>query len=311
MNPFIWHFSRRTAEQIRRLTLALVVVVALVLVGWLIWPWHRITYNVTLRTEWLEFLHRDISPVSWPITGAEVFGANTGGTPFTGVFEPADSVRVVVERVAFGPLVMEVQSARADAASASVGVLRAEDDTEAITAGAYLSLVVTDLPRRAEAGTTLLLPLVGEVQRGGRLIGRTASGSTAILRSGTVQMLGQSIGWHRAFDAGETSLNPGDVFEVEGTRTETEPALGFVQVDERPGMLVAYRVLATQGWVRRPGGGRHRLSVSLFSRLARDPFFGFISLVSALIVVTGGVATIALFWVEWSGSRTTTRPESE
>jgi len=307
MNRFTFRWPRApSAKHVRWIALALLGTVAIACLVWLAWPKHRITYNVTLRTEWLEFLNHDASPASWEITDAEVFDTRSGQTrPFTGYYEPADSVRVTLERVSYGPLVIEVQSVRPESSNArsSVGTLVSEDGNR-LEAGDYLSILIPDIPARADSGSTILLPLVGDVARGGRPLGRRASGSPAILRSGTVRLLGRSlfsgrIFGHplfsaRTFEAGSTELGPGDVIEVHGTQW-TDPAVGFVAVNEAPGMLATYRAIGTEAWVQRAGGGRHAISISLFTRLVHDPFFGFISFFSAVVVLVSGVVTILLF----------------
>ena len=271
-------------------------------IAWLLRGPGEITFNVTVQTERVRYRtdrHAgDSSPpprLLWVLENVLVEeNPNEPGKPFTGYFEPAHPVDVIIERVATGPLYVEVSSL-ADSAS-SVGRLLDAEETPVDTLGAHVALFIRGLATRADSGATVVLPLTGQVEAGVEL-GRPIRGTTAILRSGQVRMLGRSILGDDVFEAGRAELDAGDHFTVEDPEDES---LGFVVADQRPGLTAAYRSVGTRGRVTRPGGGNYPLQVSFFQQLRNDhPFRIAASVLGGLV----GLATIFNFLIDWIAFR--------
>ncbi len=273
-----------------RLTRSAVVLLMLLplLVVALLYLWRvPTTFDVTASTEVVTFetgpsIHDAAS--WWPLQDVRIVQAGAESpTRFSGFFEPAAMTHVRVERLANGPVVITMEPATgAREEEASVGRFFTWGEEEVLEAGSDLEIWIPDMPARADSGETLVIPVAGQVTSRG--VGAMSSGSNALLRSGTVRLMGRSIFGDRAFVAGTSELGPGDQFLVEGIRGT---AVGLVVADERPALRMAYRVIGDRGIVERPAAGAYTLSVSLFDRALNEPLF------QALFVILGGLAVIA------------------
>ena len=262
------------------------------------------SFNVTAHTERLLFRTGPASDAVFDLSDVSVFDGSTDERQsFDGQFRVATGVEVRVERIALGPLRIALESTDGKAAGTYL-----RNDEPVGQAGPYVEFSVADPPGRAREGRTVLVPVTGVVEPG-RNVGGGGGGTTSILRSGKVAMLGRSIfsQWFapngQVFNAGSISLDAGDQFRVVGAET---PAYGFVVVDERPGMIAAYRVQGRQGVVSRPGPtvSGYSVSVSFLERILNDRLFRALSLLITGIVI---VVTVLGFVIRWIQFRETPR----
>lgn len=272
----------------------------LLLAGFLTFVFYPLstTFNVTAHTERLLFRTGAAADVTFDLDAVSVFdGTNGEEHVFSGQFQVASHTDVVIERIAFGPLRLILEASRG-----STGTFF-ESDEPVGKASSYIEFSVPDPAARAEDGRTLLVPIAGEVVPG-RDVGAGGGGTTSILRSGTVTMLGRSIlsNWFSTtaglFEAGTVELEAGDQFHAKGAETES---YGFAVVDERPGLTAAYRVQGRRGIVSRPGpsASGYSISVSLMDRILNDRLFQAVSLASAGILAVVTLFTSVLHWIRF------------
>jgi hypothetical protein len=258
------------------------------------------TFNVTAETERVEMTLLEPAPSRWTLEAVAIDeDDNRTEASFSGFLELAPQTRVLIQRVALGPLWIHVECLPG---CASAGRLLGEDETPIRPLPRRIDVHVSELEERARRGTTVLLPLAGTVSAG-RTIGIETGGTTAMLRNGRVSMLGRSVFREDIFEAGAITLEAGDQFDVAGQ------TLGFVVADERPAMTAAYRAIARTGTVVRPGGGTYTVSASLLGRLFSDDLF---RALSALLALAAGIATVVGFGVQvWPRAAARRKPAAQ
>lgn len=246
-------------------------------------------FDVVALTERLEFRPAEGPRSRWVLDEALLVDGGMGSArPFTGSFEPADSTTVIIERIALGPIWIQV---RAERPGASAGTLYSENDEMIGVAPDRIDFEIHDVGERAAAGRTTVLPLRGAITTG-RPVAFETGGTTAVLRSGRVQLLAVPHFGSTAFAAGEVRLEAGDEFRVLDARGQ---AHGMVTADERPALTVAYRTEGREAAVIRPSGGEYPVSISFLDRTLRDPLFRALSLLMGGLV---GLATVLTFLIE-------------
>lgn len=256
------------------------------------------TFNVTARTERLEMKVSE-QPISrWYVDKAEIFEDNNLSVErFSGSIELAHPITVMMERVAYGDLWIHIECIVPPGAveECHSGILYSETEDRIRSLKSDVDIYFTGIRDRADKGETILLPVSGEV-----MVGRTSGiGTTAILRSGKVSMLGRSVFRSTAFEAGSVELNLGDRFHV----TDIDPAsttLGFVLADQDAGLTVAYRIVGSAGLVTRPGGGTYTVTTSVFQRFLSDTVF---RVLAGLLILSATIAQLGYFlinaWIVW------------
>lgn len=226
-------------------------------------------------------------PSRWQLERAEV-AVPGERTPFmfTGSLELRDSVKVLIERVARGPLWISVRSDRPER---SIGTFYRPTGEVDRAAPGQVDIFMTNLPTRADSGRTVLLALFGDVWIG-RPVGVNTAGSTSVVRSGSVSMIGRTLFSGEPFEGGTVSLGAGDQVVAE---PEPSPARGFVVADERSAIAVAYQVVGRRVEITRPGGGTFPVTASLLDRVVRDRLSQSVSLAFAGLVALISVASFS------------------
>ena len=271
-----------TPQSLRLMASGLAAMFLLTVIGMLTWLVLRprpITFNVTANTERVEFFVDAKTDSRWVLEDVELFRDHQQTGAFSGAFQLGDQVDVIIQRIAFGPLWVHVQSRTPDG---TAGMLFSEAEDPIGPAGRSMEIIVRGLQQRADSGRTVILALTGRVK-----VGRTAGFETEttnpVLRSGKVTMLGRALLGGRVFNAGTVELDTGDQIEVQ---EPAAAALGFVLADERPGLTAAYRAVGRRAEVSRPGGGLYNISISLLTRIVREP------LVQGASILLGGLLSI-------------------
>ncbi|MEZ5320102.1 MAG: hypothetical protein R2752_22060 [Vicinamibacterales bacterium] len=262
----------------------LAVLVAAGLGAMLVWPVST-TFNVTVQTERVEFRRPVASPARWVIDDVTLVDGDDEHPGLSGSVEFGAPIRGFIERVAFGDVWGHFEC---EAPCTSVGRLYDDLDQFVRPLQSVVEIFIADLPARANAGRTVLIPLAGEVVSG-RSVGIEVSGTTAVLREGTVSLLDRTAFGNNIFEARRVELSAGDQFQVAEPDPDA-PTLGFILADERPALTAAYRVVGRRGTVVRPGGGSYTISASALGRLFGDDLF---RAISAVLAVLGTFATIA------------------
>lgn len=245
------------------------------------------TFNVSVKTERLEFTTVDNNNSRLPLNRVEVYNFNGDSLGIqNGSFEIAIGSTVLVERISNGPLLIKIQG-REDQ-SAGIFFSASQDEIER-KAENFVEFIIMDPPERNKYGETIVIPISGQVILGKTINYESYASSTALVRSGTITMVGKSLIGDQFFESGTHTLNIGDQFKVVKPQSK---AYGFVAINEDPGMSAAYRVLGKKGKILTPGpvteSPGYSISTNLISRFLYDSFFQGISwaLASLLVIAT-------------------------
>jgi uncharacterized protein YjbI with pentapeptide repeats len=267
------------------------------------------TFNVTVDTERITYTTVGEPPSRIVLDSVEVFSetfAESAGSlsPFIGSFQVGPSAKVEIQRIGLGGLSIIVEAYE----TGSAGRFFDEAGEPAGEAGSFVEFYVDDPSSRALEGQSAIIPLAGEVFPG-RKVGIETRGTTAILRSGKVTMIGRSIFWglnDKIFEAGSVNLDMGDQFFVDTPQSE---AFGFAVVNERPAMTAAYRVVGRRAHVVRPGPNAsssskvagYPVSISFLDRLLHDPIFQVLSLFFGGLVALTTIGSFVVKWLTYRG----------
>lgn len=242
------------------------------------------TFNVSVKTERLEFTTVDNNNSRLPLNAIEVYNFNGDSLGVqNGSFEISIGSTVLVERISSGPLLIKIQAPE----NQSAGIFYSKDQDEIERkAENFVEFYVKDPSERNKYGETIVIPISGEVVLGKTVNYESYSSSTALVKSGTITMVGKSLIGNQFFESGSHDLNIGDQFKVENPQSK---AYGFVAINEEPGMTAAYRVLGKKGKILTPGpveeDAGYFISTTLISRFLYDSFFQGISWALASIIV--------------------------
>ncbi|WP_116128329.1 hypothetical protein [Lewinella sp. IMCC34183] len=242
-------------------------------------------YNVSARTEIVEILVSPDNANRLQLHEALLFDreANIVLDSFEGGFavEPGTALRF--ERIYHGPLVI-----RATCQSCgSVGrAYRDVDGRIVYEASDFVEIIVESPEAVLNQGNSLVFPIMGEY-RLGRSVEVEVSGRTIpLLQGGTVSMTGVSNGQSNYFDAGEHLLSTGDFLVFLGP--DSDKANGFVALDGSPAMNSAYRIMAQEAEIIRPGPKEQTkgfpISASFYDRLIADKLFQVLSLFLGVLI---------------------------
>jgi hypothetical protein len=234
-----------------------------------VWPVPS-TFAVSAQTESIHFTTGSNKVPDWQLKDVLVFeGPGPAPSRFSGRLSLAPGVDVEIERTSGGPLRIECRPYMAGVQGGSgptvdsqpVAILSVADDEPVREIKKRLVMRVDDIDQRAKLGESLLLPVVGDVVLGGRGL------QSAVLRSGVVVILGTTLLQRGLFEGGRAALEVGDVFS---TPKSVGPAVGFVVADERVALTVSYRVVATEGEVRRFASQGYSIGLTPLARIKSD-----------------------------------------
>lgn len=248
------------------------------------------SFNVTASVERIRYTTGPAADNILDLNDARYFAISRSGEQkgtFTGELQIAPGADVTVTRISNGSLTVAVQTD-----GRTVGRFNGSPMPKI---SGYVDFTVSDILARTYEGSTVLIPLSGEVEEVGRNVG-SLRGSTSILRSGTIRMLGRTFtGTFRdspddVYEAGTKALYPGDQFRVVEAESESH---GFIVANEQPGLTVTYRTQGRKGQIFRPGpvSSDYTFSAPLLGRITNDTSFQVVSsLLGALISLSAVVA---------------------
>jgi hypothetical protein len=234
------------------------------------------TFDVTASTELAEVTADSFAMPEWELDSAAFVRARGDRVVTASVrLRFAPGARIRVERVSTGPLRIAVE---APAGSTLAAMLLNPDGTPGGPVGRRFEFAVPDPGERARRGRTTVFSFVGAITLGQP---NAAETGRAMVRSGTISMLGRTLLGSNRFEAGTARLGVGDRFVVD---RPSGPAFGFVRVDEGPGLTAAYRILAVSGSVKRFGTSGYQVSTSLRDRLLKDHVLQGVWLTTVMLV---------------------------
>jgi len=210
---------RRLTNELRRRKLWVVTALALALA--VVATTIRLdeTYTVKVVTEIMALRASDLELwPDWNITDALISqDYSADAQPVSGMLSLASGVEVKIERISHGPMRLELTAPSDE----SAGTLfdQSTEQSSRLKSRVVIELSASDLADSVRAGKPTVFPFVGDAT-----VGDTMPGA-AILRSGTVTMLGHSIVGRTLYEAETVELDPGDHFSVQATSSA-----GFGQI---------------------------------------------------------------------------------
>ncbi len=250
------------------------------------------TYNVTVQTERLQYQTIDDNNSRIPLNGVQGFtyeGEDLG--ILNGSFHISPQANVLIERIAEGPLLIQITGK----GEMSAGDIYSEQGRIYKKADNFIEFIVPEPSDESKNGVTTIIPISGKVVLGRVVNYESYNTSTAIVRSGTVKMIGKSLIGNHFFESGTFNLNIGDQFVME---EEDDKAYGFIVVNENPAMTAAYRMVGRRGKIITPGpvdiNSGYYISTSLISRFLYDNFFQGISWAFASLILFGTLLTFLI-----------------
>ena len=253
LRKLTYRLGRRTLWVVTALALALAVTVTTIRLD--------TTYTVKVVTEIMALRVIDLDLWSpWNITDALIFQDDSpDGQPVSGSLYLASGAEVTVERISHGPMRL-LLTAPSDE---SAGQLYDQSTEESSRLQSYvvIELSASDLAENVRSGQSTVFPFAGDARVG------AANPDPAILRSGTVTMLGHSIVGRTLYEAQTVELDPGDHFSVQAT---SSAGFGQIVVNEGPALTVVFHAVGRQGIVSRFGTTGYEVSTSLLDRILND-----------------------------------------
>lgn len=238
-------------------------------------------FNITATTERIKI--RTIKPNSSRLIFEDIEIADINeiiDSSFTGSFQLNRDVEVTVQRVTNGPLILEFRS------NESTGKLYDAENNFLKDTPGFFEVVIKDMDARAHQGRTVLFPIEGDIDLGRSVDFEISGDYNSILRGGELSMTGVSGIFGERFDAGNRKLLLGDQLIFEDVKYG---ALGFVTVNENPGIQVAYRLSALYAKILKPGikdsKSGTKVKVRPLDRFLNASFFQWLSLFFGSLVV--------------------------
>lgn len=269
---------------------AIILLLALLLTagGYFLWGlfFNPITtiYNVSIDTEYIEFETVDKNNSKFILKNVQI-GDMSGiiAENFNGSFELNSNVKVIIERVSFGSIIITVECMDCK----SVGSIDDENDKLIEILGPYADFEILHTDKDSYEGTTRIFRMDGVINAGRTMGFEQADESTAVLKGGEIKLFGKSKFNNNYFEAASIDVNIGDKLVFENQKSK---AHGFVIINESAGMKAAYRVEADEISIIRPGPRRSKegqtYSATFIDSLYNDGFFKTLSvLFGALIFI--------------------------
>ena len=282
---------------IRKLILALIILLPLLFIGIMIWPVNS-TYSISVNTEIIEFKTLDDNISKIPLSKYEVFNYdNISLGHYEGTFKIAEGATARVERIANSNSASIQIQGKIDYDSgkeSSAGTFyNLDQDEVASKAENFLEFYIDSISQRVARGETIIIPVTGDVSIGRAINYESYGNSNAIVRSGKVTVIGEAILGETYFKSESYDLNLGDQFKIgdvhENDSLNVSKAYGFVTINENNGMTAAYKVIGKKGRIITPGpiddNSGYLIKTSLMSRFLHDPIFNGISLALAFLVI--------------------------
>jgi hypothetical protein len=276
----------------QRFFTAIIPILLVILIVILLFEPIATVFNITANTERIKI--RTIKPNSSRLIFEDVEIADLyeiTDSSFNGSLQLNKGVEVTVERVAGGPLIIEFRSNK------STGKLYNAENNFLKDTPEFFEVVIKDMSARSQEGKTVLFPIEGDIDLGRSVDFEVLGEYNSILRGGELAMTGISGIFGERFDAGARELLLGDQLIFEDVK---HGALGFVTVNENPGIQVAYRISALHAKILKPGikdsESGTKVKARPLDRFLNAPFFQGLSLFFGSLVI---MLTIGSFLMDF------------
>lgn len=238
-------------------------------------------FNITANTERVKITTLKVNSSRLILEDVEIADVTEIlDSSFNGSLQINPQVEVVVERVANGPVIIEFRSDH------SIGKLYNTENDFLRDAPDFFEVVIKDMDSRVLRGKTILFPIEGDIDLGRSVDFEISGEYNSILREGEIAMTGISGFFGERFDSGTKKLLLGDQVVFDKVK---HGALGFVTVNENPGIQVAYRLSAQYAKILKPGikdsESGTKIKVRPLDRFLNAPVFQWLSLFFGSIVI--------------------------
>tara|TARA_B100001063_G_C16769174_1_gene560486 strand:+ start:1144 stop:2019 length:876 start_codon:yes stop_codon:yes gene_type:complete len=283
--------KKRKNSRLKKVLLTILILLPITLILLLSIP-IATTFNVSVQTELITVEITDALNSKIPLQNAIIYNREGDSIGlFDGDFKSSVGAEVNIERIANGPLSIQIEGKNNESAGSFYSKFT---DFKTGDAQNFIEFVVTDIGEKADSGITQVIPINGKVDLGRNILFESFSNSSAILRHGEVVVIGKSLLTNTYYKSTTYQLNTGDEFRI---INPVSKSYGFVIINENPGMSAAYKVIGDEGRILTPGprddSSGYPVKLSLLSKLENDIFFKALSIFIALLIT---VATIYPFF---------------
>jgi hypothetical protein len=223
------------------------------------------TLELVATTEVAEMTTSDELTTLWYLTSVQPTTDGTTISPsVSGQFEIAPKVRIIVERIGNGPLLIRLGTV--DNKSGHLGSIHKDDGSTLEINGRSTEIIVADLSKRSQNGQNLVLPISGKM-RIGAAIEAPVSGKSPLLREGKIAPIGRNFLGSDLYRGDTQTLAPGDVIFFERSKGS---AVGVLVIDEKPAMTASIHVFANEAVINRYPASGYTIGISLIDRIQKD-----------------------------------------
>lgn len=202
-----------------------------------------------------------------------------------------ENVKVTVERIGFGVATLFLEHEKSAGELTWVDSLGKEN---LVQLPSYVEIDIGEIQKKYEQGISQLIRLDGSIELGRKIDYEIKDESTALLKSGEINMIGKTKYLSSTFQAGTKILQEGDQIVIDKPFGK---GFGFVNFDDKPGMNLTYRVLSDKARIVKPGpvdeisAGGYYIKASILDRFKNDTLFRIISIIFAIVLVCTSIIT--------------------
>lgn len=278
----------------------IVVIIGAVIQSSFIKPYES-TFSLDANTETLELKVVDNNNARILLYHANLYGYDDElVTQFKGTLELMPGTTVIIERSGTANPTLNLTNQ-----GSKVGTLYdPEGNRTDLQLGDYLDIVYTSFKDSlTDKGHNLLFNLDGFLKVGKNINRPNIDEIPAILRNGTVSVIGRSLISRTAYEGGRQQLYPGDLVTFCHNHKTLKDSIsnkgfGLAIIDENPGITLNYRINANRTRVYKTGpkqeNSSYDFSVSMISQITMDRALQGFAMVLATIVTLINIATFFL-----------------
>jgi hypothetical protein len=242
----------------------------------------RSIYNVSARSEIVDFTTLDDNLSRYVVYGASILnGDELISSHFDGSIQIFEGTQVTIQRPGNGGINITLDHLDGKIAGALYNINGTKVDTRN---DSYLEIYIDSIEFKMTNGINHHFGIEGKTNIGKNIDHLNFYENPSMLHSGTVSILGRSYIGVNYYEASIRKLNIGDRivfnYDVEcKTKQDSldEKGVGFVRIDDKFGMQVAYRRRAYNAMIFKPGPktkeSGYAISDSLLDRFKNDKLF--------------------------------------
>lgn len=248
-------------------------------------------YNITATTEVIECYSKQRPSNRINLFNAKIYTLEDGegwqledkliANSFSGTLQLGDSTNIKLERIAHGPLLIEIERDQPGIAatlrSNTSKDLKHEDIPD------LLFVEIHNIDSILNSNTSVVIPLFGKIELGKSIEIETENEYSLLLRDGDVTMTGYTSIGKSSFPAGHEKLFLGDKLIFNDYNS-----IGIASMSTEPAIQVSYRAIGNEAKIIKPGPkdqeDGYRFSASIFSRFQYDKHFQTLSILVGILI---------------------------